>query len=111
MLKTLFGIKRLNRSDKYNFPNIFFFHEKGKTKLQYHTHLLLPQTKYLNNETDLKDIFDTSIRKRCKSLSQWKSIDIKPVFNKQGLIGYLNKETDPNHISFDFYNSIPMFST
>ena len=111
MLKTLFGIKRLNRADKYNFPNIFFFHEKGKTKLQYHTHLLLPQTKYLNNETDLKDIFDTSIRKRCKSLSQWKSIDVKPVFNKQGLIGYLNKETDPNHISFDFYNSIPMFST
>ena len=110
ILKTLYGIKRLNRSDKYDeYPNLFFFHEKGKTKLQYHTHLLLPKTKYLVNEpNELKDIFDTSIRERCKSLSRWKSIDVKPVHHKKGLIGYLNKETNQEHISFDFYNSIPI---
>ena len=106
--KILYGIKRLNRTDKYNFPNLFFFHEKGKTKLQYHTHLLLPKTKDDLNQDDLTDIFNTSVRNRCKSLSTWKTIDIRPVSNKQGLIGYLNKETDPNHISFDFFNSNPI---
>tara|TARA_B100001996_G_scaffold133158_1_gene101340 strand:+ start:762 stop:1544 length:783 start_codon:yes stop_codon:yes gene_type:complete len=111
ILKTLFGIKRLNRTDRNNFPNLFFFHEKGKTKLQYHTHLLLPKTKSNHPEKEIKEIFDTSIRKRCMSISQWKSIDIKPISNTRGLIGYLNKETNPNHISFDFYNSVPISQT
>ena len=110
ILKTLFGIKRLNRPDLYDaYPNLFFFHERGKTKLQYHTHLLLPATKYIQNDiSEITDIFRTSIRKRCKSFSRWKKIDIKPVTNKQGLVGYLNKETNQDHISFDFFNSIPI---
>ena len=43
-----------------------------------------------------------------KCLSKWKNIDVRPVTNKEGVIGYLNKETNPNHISFDFINSIPV---
>ena len=61
LLRYLYGIKRLNRTDKKEFPHIFFFHEKGKTKLQYHTHLLIPK-KNLNpdydNETDLSWLYN-----------------------------------------------------
>ena len=32
ILKDLYGIKRLNQKWKYEFPNLFFFHEKGKPK-------------------------------------------------------------------------------
>ena len=111
LLRYLYGIKRLNRTDKKEFPNIFFFHEKGKTKLQYHTHLLIPK-KNLNPEydtqTDLSWLFNDFIRHKRKCFSKWKHIDVRPVTDKEGVVGYLNKETNPNHISFDFFNSIPI---
>tara|TARA_B100000282_G_scaffold279002_1_gene239013 strand:- start:1574 stop:2437 length:864 start_codon:yes stop_codon:yes gene_type:complete len=111
LLRYLYGIKRLNRTDKKEFPNIFFFHEKGKTKLQYHTHLLIPKKNLnpdFNNQKDLSWLFNDFIRHKRKCFSKWKHIDVRPVNDKEGLIGYLNKETNPNHISFDFFNSIPL---
>ena len=109
ILKKLYGIKRLNRPDKYDVPNLLFFHERGKTKLQYHTHILLTGKNLLTNDTnELLDIFHTSIRKETKCLSRWKHIDVEPVETPYNVIGYLNKETHSSHISFDFYNSIPI---
>jgi hypothetical protein len=108
ILKDLYGIKRLNQVWKYEFPNLFFFHEKGKTKLQYHTHLLLTAINLrYNSEEELVDIFNNSIKKKRRCFSNWK-IDITPVNNSKGVIGYLNKETNANHISFDPFNSIPI---
>jgi hypothetical protein len=109
ILKCLYGIKRLNRVDRYEFPNLFFFHEKGKVKLQYHTHLLLTgkNLKY-DDKTELNDVFNTTIRTSRKCFSKWKKIDIEPVKDKYGLMGYLNKETNANHISLDPYNSVPI---
>ena len=109
ILKKLYGIKRLNRPDKYDVPNLLFFHERGKTKLQYHTHILLTGKNLLTNDTnELLDIFHTSIRQETKCLSRWKHIDVKPVETPYNVIGYLNKETHSSHISFDFYNSNPI---
>ena len=109
ILKKLYGIKRLNRPDKYDVPNLLFFHERGKTKLQYHTHILLTGNNLLTNDTnELLDIFHTSIRQETKCLSRWKHIDVKPVETPYNVIGYLNKETHSSHISFDFYNSNPI---
>ena len=111
ILKYLYGIKRLNQTWKHIYPNLLFFHEKGKTKLQYHTHLLIPKTKNLTSQEDLYDFFNTQVRKQRKCFSKWKSIDITPVENKYGVVGYLNKETTSKHISFDPYNSIPITTT
>ena len=109
ILKKLYGIKRLNRPDKYDVPNLLFCHERGKTKLQYHTHILLTGKNLLTNDTnELLDIFHTSIRQETKCLSRWKHIDVKPVETPYNVIGYLNKETHSSHISFDFYNSNPI---
>lgn len=109
ILKKLYGIKRLNRPDKYDVPNLLFFHERGKTKLQYHTHILLTGKNLLTNDTnELLDIFHTSIRQETKCLSRWKHIDVEPVETPYNVIGYLNKETHSSHISFDFYNSNPI---
>ncbi len=108
VLKLLYGIKRLNQSWKYKYPNLLFFHEKGKTKLQYHTHLLLPATTSYNNLEDLTDVFNSTIRKSRKCFSKWKRIDIRKINyeDKYEVIGYLNKETNSSHLSFDPYNSI-----
>jgi len=111
ILKYLYGIKRLNQTWKYTYPNLLFFHEKGKTKLQYHTHLLIPKTTNETSQEDLYDFFNTQVRKQRKCFSKWKSIDITPVENKYGVVGYLNKETTSKHISFDPYNSIPITTT
>lgn len=111
ILKTLYGVKRLNRPDKYEFPNLFFFHEQGKAKLQYHTHILIPETLYGYSVEELVDIFNTSIRERCKCISRWKYIDITPIEDKydiDGILGYLNKETKASHTPLDFINSIPI---
>jgi len=108
ILKELYGIKRLNQTWKYEFPNLFFFHEKGKTKLQYHTHLLLPDKNLrYNSKDELEDIFNNSIKKKRKCFSNWK-VDITEVNSSRGVIGYLNKETCFTHLSLDPYNSNPI---
>ena len=108
VLKYLYDIKRLNQTWKYTFPNVLFFHEMGKVKLQYHTHLILPETTLYNTEEELTDVFNTAIRERSKSISKWKKIDVEEIEpdDKYSVIGYLNKETTSNHLSFDPINSI-----
>mgnify|MGYP003152678639 CR=1 FL=1 len=108
VLKYLYNIKRLNQYWKYNFPNILFFHELGKVKLQYHTHLILPDTTLYNTEDELRHTFNTAIKERSKSFSKWRKIDVEEIEpdDKYSVIGYLNKETTSQHLSFDPINSI-----
>jgi hypothetical protein len=107
MLKYLYGIKRLNQEWKYEFPNLFFFHEKGKVKLQYHTHLLIPEKncKYSTKE-DLHYALNTIIRKKRKCFSKWKTIHVREVDNPYLALSYVNKETCKEHNSLDYENSI-----
>ncbi len=107
ILKSVYSVKRLNRLDKYKAPNLFFFHEKGKVKLQYHTHILLPECEF--STEDLKDIFNTSLQQRCQCISRWKKVDIREVEGcASSIINYLNKETCSLHVALDFINSIPI---
>ena len=113
VLKYLYNIKRLNQTWKYNYPNILFFHEKGKVKLQYHTHLVIPETTYTNSQEELIHTFNTAVRERSKCISKWKKIDVTEIEpdDKYSVIGYLNKETTSNHLSFDPINSIVPVNT
>ncbi len=107
ILKTLFGIKRPQHKWKYKFPPIFFFHEKGKVKLQYHTHLLLPEVQpELNDVDSIQDIFENSIRKSRKCFSRWKSIHVRPIDDPKKALSYVNKETSMQHNSFDYESSL-----
>lgn len=109
MLQHLYGIKRLNQEWKGNYPNLFFFHEWGKVKLQLHTHALLPSEGLNSNDIeDIRQILSTSIRNRVQCLSMWKPVHITSVHNVQGIMNYLNKETTANHIPLDFQNSNPI---
>ena len=85
---------------------MIFAHELGKYKLQYHTHLLLPEiNKSLNSVSSIKHLFEFFIRTKCKSMSRWKSvevIDLKEYCklnqideedNTKNIFSYLNKET------------------
>jgi len=107
LLKYLYGIKRLNQDWKYEFPNMLFFHEKGKVNLQYHTHLLIPEKncKYATQE-DLYNVLNTTIRKKRKCFSKWKTIHIREVDNPYLALSYVNKETSMKHNSLDYENSI-----
>lgn len=107
ILKELYGIKRLNQDWKYDFPNLFFFQEKGKVKLQYHTHLLMPQNncKYDTIE-ELYNSFNITIRRKRKCFSKWKTIHIREIDNPQKALSYVNKETNKFHNSLDYENSI-----
>jgi hypothetical protein len=107
ILKYLYGINRLNQEWKHEFPNLFFFHEKGKVKLQYHTHLLIPEKNCkFNSGEDLYDAFNNSIRKRRKCFSKWKQIHIREIDNPRLALSYVNKETTMEHNSLDYENSI-----
>jgi len=112
LAKELYGIKRINHLDK--FPPMFFFHELGKAKLQYHTHLLLPKINIRNNQFNLQTNsfeeleyeFDTTIRGKRKCFSAWKQIHIREVDNPYVAVSYVNKETTRQHMSLDYQNSI-----
>ena len=111
LLKEVYGIPR---PQKYRgeLPPILAFHEYGEE--QYHSHLILPKpsqkhkykSKRLHEEDALTRLLNTKVRKKCKSLSKWKDIDVREVDNQYGILGYLNKQTEPKHTSFD-----PMSST
>ena len=115
--KELYGIKRVNHKDKL--PPMFFFHELGKAKLQYHTHLLLPTTNIRNNQFNLRlntavkleEHFNQVIRTKAKCFSSWKHIHIREVDNPFLAVSYVNKETTKHHSSLDYQNSIFLTET
>ena len=106
ILKYLYGIKRLNQTWKYEFPNLFFFHEKGKVGLQYHTHLLMPEKnlKY-KNEKDLYNYLNSNLRRKSNCFSKWKTIHIREIDSPLKAVSYVNKETNKFHNSLDYQNS------
>ena len=79
---------------------------KGKAKLQYHTHILIPEFKYPISEAE--EAFNTSLRERCKCISRWRNIDTTEVNSSIGVMGYANKEPSSQQKVFDFLNSIPI---
>lgn len=109
ILKELYGIKRIDRPDKYPHPHLFFFHEKGKLGLQYHTHILLPDEDIvLDTKEEIEGFFDGKMRDSRKCISRWKKVDVAPVSSAQGLMHYLSKETSRSSIALDFINSNPI---
>ena len=116
--KILYGVKRLDRPDKYEMPNFYFMHEQGKTLTQYHTHIVLPECKY--DREEIEDIFNTSIRERCKCISRWKRIDVSEVNSNDAyaVMGYVNKQTgaftiqktQSRHFALDPINSKPIIN-
>ena len=106
ILKYLYGIKRLDKEWRYECPNLFFFHEKGKNELQYHTHLLIPEKNLsLNSIEELEDVFNNTIRDKKKCFSRWRRVDVREIDNAYEAVSYVNKETTRKHLSLDYKNS------
>lgn len=106
ILKYLYGVKRSNQHWKYTIPPMMFVMEKGKSKLQYHIHMLIPAKGLIvDSIDDAKEVLNTSVRKRARCLSHWKKIDVKKIENPSSAVSYLAKETNWNHCSLDFMNS------
>jgi hypothetical protein len=106
ILKHLYGIKRANQTWKYKMPPMVIVMEKGKVKLQYHIHMLLPQDGLiLDSLDDVAEVLNTSVRKRARCLSKWKRIDVKEIDDPRQTVSYLTKETNWNQCSLDFINS------
>ena len=51
LLRKGYGIKRFKKHRMREYPQMIFAHELGKYKLQYHTHLLLPEINKSLNRT------------------------------------------------------------
>ena len=110
ILKYLYGIKRFTKKDKI--PNMMFFLEKGKVKLQYHIHLLLSgQNCKFNDIIDIEDTLNSSILLRAKCLSRTKQIHCKKVTTPVDILSYLNKETKGKHLSLDTQTSVLLRKT
>ena len=107
ILRVFFGVKRLNRKEKYDPVNLLMFHEKGKVKLQYHTHILLPKIPHFNQES-IEILFNTHIRPKCNCFSRWKKIDVTAIKDdKYSIMGYLNKEVNASYTALSSY-SLPI---
>jgi hypothetical protein len=106
ILKYLYGIKRPNQTWKYTIPPMVFVMEKGKVKLQYHIHLLLPKDGLIvDSMEDIEDVLNTSVRPRARCISRWKKMDVKELDDPIKSTDYLTKETNYKCCSLDFMTS------
>lgn len=107
ILKYFWGIKRPNQTWKYKYPPMLFFHEMGKVKLQYHTHLLLPELPNKFNSKDiLEDEWNGYIKRSRKCFSRWKKVHVKEISNPYLIANYLVKEASAHQHSLDYQNSL-----
>lgn len=107
ILKYFWGIKRPNQTWKYKYPPMLFFHEMGRTKLQYHTHLLIPELPAKFNSKDvLEDEWNGYVKRSRKCFSRWKSIHVKEIANPYLIAKYLVKEVSVHQHSLDYQNSL-----
>jgi hypothetical protein len=89
------------------YPPMLFFHEMGRTKLQYHTHLLIPElpTKF-NSKDVLEDEWNGYVKRSRKCFSRWKKIHVKEITNPYLIANYLVKEASVHQHSLDYQNSL-----
>lgn len=70
ILKYLWGVKRPSHAWEYRLTPMLFFHEMGKTKLHYHTHLLLPELPdRFNSKVVLREEWNGYIKRSRKCFS------------------------------------------
>lgn len=106
LLKTCYGIKRINQVWKHPHPPMLFVHETGRGS-QLHTHALLPEpiTPY-NSEAALTQLLNGEFRQKVRSLSKDRTIDVREVYDAEGVISYLLKETSPEKMAIDLQQSV-----
>ena len=101
ILRTYWGIKRLEKHDESTTPMIFF-HEKGQG-LQYHTHILvnaLPSP--FTSIEAVVDAWNQEIIPRAQCLSRSNSVHVRVVDSQMRAFGYLIKELDPGSSTIDY---------
>lgn len=109
ILNELFNIKR-PRNYRGELPPILSFIERGYE--QYHSHLVIPAcSPKHNDQTKLYYLLNNKVRKKMKSLSKWKTIDVRPVHHSRGLYSYLNKQTNAGFTSLDPMSSLLIHPT
>ena len=80
--------------------------ERGKTKVQYHLHILIPEVPGKCKQ-DIRKALMEQIKPRVKCLSRWKKPEITDIIDKYNMLGYVNKETRLNNPTFSSY-SLPI---
>ena len=114
LLKMFYGVSKLDQyqKKKYNVKPMLFFHEQGRSKVKYHTHLVLGDTRLnLNTESHIQAIFNSELPRygmkgNIKCLAINKSIKVEHIYDQEGLFDYLNKETTPEEMSLDITGSL-----
>jgi hypothetical protein len=94
-----------NRRARIN-PSIFIFHELGRTKLQYHTHILIPlPPEPYTTSAAIEQAWHQKFQPKATFLSHTQhAFDIKPLPNLFDQIGqaiYLTKEVSSSHCVLD----------
>ena len=104
IFKWLYGISKIKKDTIL--PRMMYFIEKGKVKLQYHIHILLSGNMLYEDEGDIADTLNSSIRMRAKCISSTKPVHCQKVDNPDTALSYLNKEMSKEHLSLDTQNSL-----
>ena len=104
IFKWLYGISKIKKDTIL--PRMMYFIEKGKVKLQYHIHILLSGEMLYEDEGDIADTLNSSIRMRAKCISSTKPVHCQKVNSPGIAVSYLNKEMSKEHLSLDTQNSL-----
>ena len=106
-MKFLYNVKRLDRLDKYIIPPMFYFMEKGRNRSRFHVHHpIFSPLPVQHTEEQVRDIFNNKVRDKVRSISRWKKIHVEKMTDPKGLMDYLVKETNINHLSLNPYSKV-----
>lgn len=95
----------LRMHDESSIP-MLFVHERGKERIQCHTHLIIPALPAeINTPQGVQELWKHQILPRARSLSHTNSLHAERVYDIRGLTRYLTKEVRTDDICVDFQAS------
>lgn len=108
LIRAVWGVNDLRKHNQQLSP-MLVFHEKGKSELQYHTHILLCELpRPYNNIQSIQRIWNTAVAPTTRCISPTNSLHIRPVDSARIAGRYLTKEINCNETVVDWEASIPI---
>lgn len=103
LLKRVWGYNRIQQTTVAVAPQLFFSHERSTEANRFHTHLLIPQPPAPQDSVPaLSHEFNGHFRSSIRAIERDRTIDVKPVSERVGVMSYIVKQASSNYCPLDF---------
>ena len=103
--------RSIRNAGSFPYPKILFFNEQSHLGTgQYHTHMIMERMPAnINTQADIENLFRKILPSKIRSLSKWKSIDIRRLSvetkDLERISNYLSKQCGHGNVSLESISS------